>query len=184
MSKYVKDLVTKEISKRIEGVQDALLVNVVGLTANSSVVLRKQLREKNIHLLVVKNSMAKRATEGTPLAAAFEGTEGTTAIVWGSEDIVSLAKEITKYSDDKKFESFQTTGGVMEGESLSPERVREVSKWPSRGEQLSLLVGQILGPGAKLSAALLGPGAALASQVKQKSEGDEEAGDEEESSSE
>lgn len=173
MSKFVKDLVTKEIAKRVEGVHDALLVNVVGLDANRSVVLRKQLREKDIHLLVVKNSMAKRATEGTPLAAAFEGVEGTNAIVWGSEDIVSLAKEITKYHDDDDFESFQTTGGVMDGEPLSPERVREVSKWPSRGEQLSLLVGQILGPGANLVAAIRGPGATLASQVKQKSEGDE-----------
>ena len=171
MSKYVKDLVTKEISKRIDGVQDALLVNVVGLTANNAVLLRKQLREKNIHLLVVKNSIARRAAEGTPLAAAFDGLEGTNALVWGSEDIVSLAKEITKYHDDKRFEAFQTTGGVMEGERLSPERVRQVSKWPSRGEQLSLLVGQILGPGARLSAALLGPGAALASQVKREIRG-------------
>ncbi len=174
MSKYVKDLITKEISKQVEGVQDALLVNVVGLDANTSVVLRKQLREKDIHLLVVKNSMARRATEGTPLSVAFEGLEGTNAIVWGGEDIVSLAKEITKYSDDSKYEAFQATGGVMDGEQLSAERVKEVSKWPSRGEQLSLLVGQIVGPGANLSAALRGPAATLASQVKQKSEGDEE----------
>ena len=173
MSKFVKDLIGKEISKRIEGVQDALLVNVVGLDANSSVVLRKQLREKNIHLLVVKNSMARRATEGTPLATAFEGMEGTNAIVWGSEDIVSLAKEITKYTDDGDYEALQATGGVMDGEQLSPERVKEVSKWPSRSEQLSMLAGQILAPGANLSAALLGPGASVASQVKQKSEGDE-----------
>lgn len=178
MSKRVKDLVSKQIAQQLDGVQDALLVNVIGLDANSSVVLRKQLREKNINLLVVKNSMAKRATEGTPLAAAFEGLEGTNAVVWGSDDIVSLAKEITKYTDDGDFEAFHATGGVMDGEQLSAERVKEVSKWPSRGEQLSLLVGQILSPGANLSAALLGPGAALASQVKQKSEGDEgEAGE-------
>ena len=82
MSKFVKDIVSKEIAKKLEGVNDALLVNVIGLDSNNSVVLRRQLREKNINLLVVKNSMAKRATEGTPLAAAFDGTEGTNAIVW------------------------------------------------------------------------------------------------------
>ena len=48
-----------------------------------------------------------------------------------------------------------------------------VSKWPSRQEQISMLVGQILGPGAQLSAALLGPGKRLNSQIKQKGEGDE-----------
>ena len=73
MSKYVKNLVSNDIARRLSGVQDALLVNVVGMNANQSVVLRKQLREKNIHLLVIKNSLAKRATEGTPLAAAFDG---------------------------------------------------------------------------------------------------------------
>jgi len=172
MSKYVKDLVTNEISKRLDGVSDALLVSVVGMDANSSVVLRKQLREKDIRLLVVKNSLARRATEGTPLAPAFEGLEGTAAIVWGSEDIISLAKEVTRLSDDEEFAAFQTRGGVMDGERLSVEKVREVSKWPSRQEQLSILVGQVLSPGANLAAAIGGPGGMLASQIKKKSDED------------
>ncbi len=56
-----------------------------------------------------------------------------------------------------------------------PQQVKEVSSWPSREEQLSLLIGQILGPGAKLAAQLLGPGGALASQIKQKSEEEEKS---------
>jgi ribosomal protein L10 len=174
MSKFVKDIVSQEIAKKLEGVNDALLVNVIGLDSNNSVVLRRQLREKNIHLLVVKNSMAKRATEGTPLAAAFDGIEGANAIVWGSDDIVSLAKEVIKLEQDKdEFEAFKATGGVMDGEQLTADRVRDVSKWPSRTEQLSLLVGQILSPGADLNAALLGPGSALASQIEKKSKDEE-----------
>jgi large subunit ribosomal protein L10 len=51
--------------------------------------------------------------------------------------------------------------------------VKAVSKWPSRGEQLSMLVGQILGPGATLSAQLLSPGRKLASQIKKKGEGED-----------
>ena len=89
------------------------------------------------------------------------------------EDFVSLAKEITRLDEDKEFEAFETRGGVMDGEKLSPERVKEISKWPSREEQLSLLSGQILGPGASLVAAVIGPGGTLASQIKQKSEEDE-----------
>ena len=89
----------------------------------------------------------------------------------GAEDFVSLVKEITDLDKDQdKFEKFQTRGGVMDGEALTPERVTEISKWPTREEQLSLLVGQILGPGAQLSAQLIGPGGQLASQVKQVSE--------------
>ena len=68
MSKRIKNLLADEFSQRLEGVNDALLVNVIGLDANQSVVLRRQLREKNIELMVVKNGLAKRATEGTALA--------------------------------------------------------------------------------------------------------------------
>lgn len=169
MSKYVKDLISKDFAKRLEGVDDALLVNVVGVDANKAVVLRKQLRDKGISLLVVKNSLARRATEGTPLAPAFDGVEGTLAIVWGGGDFVSLAKEISKLDKGKEFEAFQTRGGVMDGEQLSPDRVKEISKWPNREEQLSILVGQILSPGALLASQLTSPGGALASQIEKKS---------------
>ncbi len=171
MSKHVKDLITNEFKNRLEGVTDALLVNVVGLDANSNVVLRRQLREKNIELMVVKNSLARRATEGTPLAAAFEGIEGTLALVWGGEDIVSLAKEVDRFAQNKDdYEAFSTRGGVMECTVLSAEEAQQLAKWPSRREQLSLLVGQILSPGATLAGQLLGPGGLLASQIKQKAE--------------
>ncbi len=170
MSKYVKELISNELSQRLEGVGDALVVNVVGMDANTNFVLRKQLREQNIHLTVIKNSLARRATEGTPLAAAFTGVEGSAAVVWGAEDIVSLAKIVTKYAEDAKFKNFEPKGGVMDGAPLSADDVKRVSKWPSRQEQLSILVGQILSPGAQLVSQLLAPGGALASQVKQKGE--------------
>ncbi len=170
MSKYLKDLMTQELQTRLDGVDDALVVNVVGMEANATVELRKELRGKDIHLLVVKNSLARRATDGTALAPAFAGSVGTQAVVWGGEDVVSLAKEVTRLSREDKYEPFAPKGGVMDGAPLSAEDVTAVSKWPSRQEQLSLLVGQILGPGATLSAQLLGPGGALASQVKQQAE--------------
>lgn len=171
MSKFVKELITKELESKLGSIDDALLVNVVGMDANQSVELRKELREKSIDLMVVKKSLARRAKEGSPLAKALDDMEGSLAVCWGSEDFVSLAKEVTRHSEDEeKFPAFATRGGVMDGEQLTPERVKEISKWPSRSEQLSLLVGQILGPGSQLSAQLKGPGGKLASQIKKKSE--------------
>ncbi len=170
MSKYLKDLITDELRSRLDGVSDALLVDVIGMEANANVELRKTLREKNMHLLVIKNSLVCRATEGTTLAPAFEGANGTLALVWGGEDVVSLAKEVVRLAKQEENKPFAPRGGVMDGEKLSAEDVSAISKWPSRGEQLSLLVGQILSPGANLSAQLLGPGGQLASQVKQKGE--------------
>ncbi|MEM8681103.1 MAG: 50S ribosomal protein L10, partial [Planctomycetota bacterium] len=95
------------------------------------------------------------------------------AVMWGAEDIVSLAKEATRLNDSDDFERFETRGGVMDGEPLTADRVKEISKWPSREEQLSILVGQILSPGSTLSGALCGPGGMLASQIKQKADDDE-----------
>lgn len=168
MSKFVKDLLTKDLANRLDGISDCVTANVIGLDANTTSSLRKRLREKGIGLMVVKNSLARRATEGTSLANAFEGVTGTNAVLWGAEDFVSLVKEVNELDKDAgAFEKFSTRGGVMDGEKLTPEKVKEISKWPSRAEQLSMLVGQILGPGANLAAQLKGPGAMLASQVKQ-----------------
>lgn len=174
MSKYVKDLVTDHLRKRLEGVGDALLVNVSALDSVRNNRLRMHLRDKSIQLMVVKNSLARRATEGTPLAAAFEGLEGSTAIVWGTEDVVSLAKEVTAVIEDKQYQAVVPRGGVIDGSRIAPEQVKEVSKWPSRTEMLSIISGQILSPGAALCSQLISAGGALASQIEKHSQGGEE----------
>jgi ribosomal protein L10 len=173
MSKYVKNLITDYVRDRLQGVNDAVLVNVIGLESNGSMKLRAELRAKNIHLLVVKNSLAARAMAGTPLAPMFDGVNGSAAVCWGSDDIVSLAKEITRLVQTKEYEKVAPRGGVMDGAQLSPAQVEEVSKWPSREEQISILVGQILSPGARLASQLGGPGGALASQISEKAKGSE-----------
>jgi large subunit ribosomal protein L10 len=173
MSKYVKSLIAEHLQGQLQNVHEALLVNMVGLDANTNTRLRAELRRKNIQVVVVKNSMAARAAEGTPLAPLFANLSGTAAVCWGGEDIVSLAKEITKLARDEKFAPFTARGGVMGGEPLTATQVEQVSRWPSRTEQLSILLGQILSPGAALVSQLLSVGGALASQIEQKSEGEE-----------
>ncbi len=177
MSKYVKDLVTNDLRKRFDGVQDAVLVNLMGLSANKAVQLRQSLREKNIELLLVKNSLARRATEGTPLHNAFTDMGGSLAVAWGSEDFVSLVKEVVALDkNDDTYPQFEARGGVMDGEQLTADRVREISKWPNRQEQLSILSGQICGVAAELSSQLLAMGGALASQIEEVAKKREEEG--------
>jgi large subunit ribosomal protein L10 len=175
MSKFVKDMITKDLRNRLEGVDDALLVDVIGLKNDKCVALRQRLRKKNIHLLVIKNSLAARATQGTRLEKAFENSSGQMALMWGGEDIISLAKEVINIAEDKNFAAFSAKGGVMDGQTLLADQVKAVSKWPSRKEQLSILSGQILSVGATLSGQLLSAGSKLASQIKKKSE--EEGGE-------
>ena len=173
MSKQLKNLIADEVKKRLSGVNDALLVNVIGLNSANTFNLRRELRSKNIHLMVVKNSLARRATEGTPLARAFDDSEGSLAVVWGAEDFVSLAKELVALHKKPEYEKLTAKGGVMEGEKLTAEKVTEISKWPNRAGQISILLGQVLSPGAKLLSQINAPAGKLLSQVKKKSEGEE-----------
>jgi ribosomal protein L10 len=114
--------------------------------------------------------MARRATEGTSLAPAFEQAEGTLAVIWGGEDFISLVKEVSRLDKSTQYEHFKARGGVMDGERLSAARVLEIAKWPNRLEQLSILSGQILAPGARLVSQVLAPAGAVASQIEKKSE--------------
>ena len=160
MSKYVKNLVAEHLRGRLQNVHSALLVNMIGLDANTNTRLRAELRNKNIQVMVIKNSLAARAAEGTPLAPLFADLAGTAALCWGGEDIVSLAKEITKLARNDKYKPFEARGGVMDGQRLTAPQVEQVSKWPSRAEQLSILLGQILSPGAMLASQLNSVGGA------------------------
>ena len=78
-------------------------------------------------------------------------------------------------SKDKQFAKLALLGGVLDGEAIAADKVVEISKWPTREEQIAILVGQIVGVGSKLSSQLLSGGANLASQIKQLADKDESA---------
>lgn len=175
MSKLVKGLVSNDVKRRLSGVQDAVLADVVGMTSDATYALRKALRDNGIQVMVVKRTLAARATEGTSLRPAFDDMAGSMAVIWGCEDFVSLAKAITKIEASGQFAKFELKGGVMDGERVSAAKLKDISKWPNRREQISMLVGQILGPGRKLAGQIKGPGGKLASQVKKIAEKDDAA---------
>src|SRR4029077_17059885 len=123
MSKFVKDMITKDLRNRLEGVDDALLVDVIGLKNDKCVALRQRVRKKSIHLLVIKNSLAARATQGTRLEKAFDNSGGQMALIWGGEDIISLAKEVVSSAEDNSFERFVARVGVIDGQPLAADQV-------------------------------------------------------------
>ena len=171
MSKYIKGLIVDDVARKIQGVSDALVCDVIGLDSEKTMQLRKELRSKGISLLVVKSSLAKRAAQNTSLSSAFDSTEGSMALLWGAEDFISLCKEMVEIYRKPDYEKMRSVGGVMDGERLTAAKVEEVSKWPNRVGQLSILLGQILSPGSTLLGQLAAPGGALASQVSQIGEG-------------
>ncbi|MDD3586408.1 MAG: 50S ribosomal protein L10 [Thermoguttaceae bacterium] len=175
MSRFVKDIIIRDLKKRLNGVQNALMLNVIGMDVNTSNRLRKDLVSRGINILVVKNSMAQKATAGTPLEALFADLpDRSCAVCWGASDIVALAKEIVRISKDKAFDKLEIRGGVLDGEAFTADGVVDISKWPTREEQISILLGQIVGVGSKLSSQLLAAGANLARQIKQLADKEEE----------
>ncbi len=177
MSKLVKKLISRDIATRLAGVDDAIIANIVGMSGNENYAIRKNMRDQGIGLMVVKQSLAARATEGTTLRPAFDNQIGSLAVIWGCEDFVSLVRAVTKLSKSPEFTKLEIKGGVMDGEALSAEEIAKVSKWPSRQEQISMLVGQILSPGSTLSGQLVGPARKIAGQVKKMIEDREEGSD-------
>jgi len=177
MSKLVKDMLVDDLKRRLQGVNEVMVVSLGTLDGQKTTQLRQTLRKKRIQLQLVKNSLARRATLDTPLAPAFETTEGMLAIAWGGEDVVDLAKELDRVSAIADYQGFEFRGGALDGARLGPADVKRVAKWPSRAEQLSIISGQISGLGSTLAGQLLSAGGALAGQLKSRSEDLEKTGE-------
>lgn len=176
MSKAIKDMLVDDLKGRLAGVGDVIVVSLGKLDAQKTTQLRQSLRKKRISLQLVKNSLARRAMAGTPLAPAFEQAEGMLAIAWGGEDVVDLAKELDRLQGVKDFEGFECRGGALDGSRLDAGDVKRVAKWPTRAEQLSILSGQISSLGGRLSGQILAAGGMLAGQLKSRVEDLEKAG--------
>ena len=67
MSKIVKDMLVDDLKTKLSNVSDVVLVSLGRLNGQQTSQLRNALRKKNIHLQLIKNSLARRATTGTPI---------------------------------------------------------------------------------------------------------------------
>ena len=164
MSKTVKNMLIGEIRERLGDTRDLLVIDSSRLDALTANRFRLALREKQISLLTVKNTLARQALHHSGVTALDPILEGASTLVWGGEDIVALSKEIARWA--KELEPLQIKGGAVEGTTLTAAGIEQLSKSPSREELIGQVVGLILSPGAQLAGALLGPGGYLAGQLK------------------
>ena len=155
------------------------------LDAISDNRFRLALREKDIRILTVKNSMALRALHAQDVTALDPVLEGPSSLVFGGEDIVSLSKEIAGWVKELGDELLAIKGGMVEGTTLSSGDVEELSKSPSREELIGQIVGLLLSLGSNVVGAVLGSGGRLAGAVEAIADGAaggeasaEDAGDE------
>ena len=164
MSKPVKDMIMRTYREKFAGVNDALLVDIRGVDAHQNRNLRSTLAAKQIRITVVKNNLAKKVFEQTGLAPLNELIDGPTALVYGGESVVNVAREIIEQA--KKIEKMQVKGAVMEGTVFGPGEVERLSQFPTRVEAQGQVIGVVLGAAGQLLGAATSAGSNIAGVLK------------------
>lgn len=164
MSKVVKRMMIDSIQGALGECREVLVLDASKLTGVAANQLRLDLRKKKISMLGVKNAVARRALSEIGLTGAADALTGACTLVFGSEDIVSLSKELTQCCEKQK--AMEIRGGAIGTTPLNPKDVESLSKSPGRLELLSQISGLILTPGRNLAAVLGGPAGRIAGQVK------------------
>lgn len=165
MSKLVKGMMIRDYQSRLEGIEDATLISIRGISTNKTNVIRAGLREKNISITIIRNSLAKKAFEGTNLESLSPLLTGSSALAYGAESVVDVARELMALL--KTYPDIELKGAVLDGQLFAgDEGVKALSKFPTRDEAIGQAVTLVLSPGRKLVGAIKGPGSRLAGVVK------------------
>jgi len=165
MSKYVKDLIIKELAQRFKDVDSVVVINPRGISATKNNQIRRRLREKGARMTVVKNALIKRSIVEGKLKGFEALLEGPSALVYGKGSISAIAR--TLIEEKKQNEKLELRGVYFDGEIYAGAKgVEQVSKLPTREEAIGQIVAALVGPGRKLAAALKGPGGRLGGILK------------------
>lgn len=148
----LKQPVVQAIAEDVKDAVSVVLVDYRGLTVAEDTEMRKQLREAGVVYKVCKNTMMKRAFEGTDFAQLDEYLEGPNAIAISKEDATAPARIICNFA--KKAEALEVKAGVVEGSVYDAAGIQELSKIPSREVLLSKLLGSLQSPITNLARVL------------------------------
>ena len=166
MSKTIKNLIERELEGKLKDVAGCAVVNSRGLDGIRNNNLRRKLSESGMKMLVVKNSLARRAVANSALKGFETLLDGPSAVVYGQKvEVSAIARLLVDARKDN--EKLELRGVFFDGKAYTGQKgVEEISKLPSREEALAILVGAILAPGGKLAAAIKGPGSTLGGILK------------------
>ena len=141
-----KKEVVAEMSARLKKAQTVVLAEYRGLGVEAITALRSQARASGVYLRVVKNTLARRAVQGTPFEKLADQMVGPLA--YGiSDDPVTAAKVLHAYA--KSNDKLVIKGGAMPGQVMSAKEVGQLATMPSREELLAKLLGTMQAPIAK-----------------------------------
>ncbi|MCC7300906.1 MAG: 50S ribosomal protein L10 [Verrucomicrobia bacterium] len=138
-----KQAMYSEVQESVSGALYMLLADYKGMTMPETDEFKKLLRGANARVKVVKNSMLGRISGemGCELDSLLSGP---TAVIFGSGDVVEVAKILKKFTGDKNKPAVR--GGVLEGAILSSKDVSALASLPGKKELQAKLVGTLAAP--------------------------------------
>lgn len=159
-----KKAVVAEISAKVASAQTIVVAQYRGIQVSHLTQLRAKARAENVYLRVLKNTLARRAVEGTNFSSL--ASEMTGPLIYAiSEDAVAAAKVMQDFA--KSNDKLVIQAGNYAGKSLDKAGVSALASIPSREVLLAQLLGIMQAPVSGFARAL----AALAALAAQKSEG-------------
>ncbi len=142
-----KQATVSEVSAQLAGAQAVIVAEYRGLNVERVTQLRAKARKSGLYLRVLKNTLARRAVQGTPFEKLAEKMSGP--LMYGiAQDPVAIAKVLSEFAKDN--EHFVIKAGAMPNTLMSDKDVKALALLPSRNELLAKLMGTMQAPIATL----------------------------------
>ena len=143
-----KKSIAAELEGRVAGALYMILADYTGMDMPQTTELKQGLRDNDASFNVVNNRMLNRALGGK----ATEMLKGQTALIYGSGDVVEVAKVIRKFTTANKKPVVK--GGYLEGKAITGDEVLELAKLPSKDVLRAMLLGTLQAPCTQLAGVL------------------------------
>lgn len=130
MNREEKAAVVADLSGKFEKAKIAIVTDYRGLTVSKLEELRRDLKKNNAEIRIAKNTLLRRAVQGTSFEVMQDELQGTTALTVSYEDPVAPAKILTEFAKNNPELVIRT--GVLDGQSLTIEDLKALSSLPSR----------------------------------------------------
>ena len=147
-----KQTIVAEVGAEARKAHSAVLADFRGLTVVDMTELRAKARKQGVYLRVVRNSLARRAVEGTDYECLNEALEGPTLLALSLDEPGSAARLMKACVDE--YEALEVKALAIGGTLLAASEIDSVAKLPTRPEALALLMGLMLAPIGKLARTL------------------------------
>ena len=142
-----KQLVIDEIKDKFERATSAVVIDYIGITVAEADAMRKKLREADVDYTVYKNTLVKRAIQGTDYEVLADVLEGPSGFAFSYDDATAPARVLNDAI--KEYKKMEFKGGIVEGEYYNKEDMQKIAAIPSRDALISKFMGSIQSPVSK-----------------------------------